>query len=92
MIMLRLRNATDASLLTLNPFSRLQLSSDQTPDYQLEVVVHSSMHGVGSRFVAYDSLSVLKMHRVGLVIIISNPVMSSLQHYCTVLGVELKTN
>ena len=45
--------------------------------------------GPGSRFVAKDSLSILEMHRVGL---ISNPVLSSLQNTCTVLGEELETN
>ncbi len=46
--------------------------------------------GVGSRFEADDSLSISKMHRVGL-ITISDPVPSSLELNCTVLGVEFET-
>ncbi len=46
---------------------------------------------VASRFVADDSLSILKMHRVGLVKLIVNPFMSGLQNDCTILVVELKT-
>jgi hypothetical protein len=46
--------------------------------------------GVGSRFEADDSLSILEMHRVGLATI-SNPVISCLQNNCTVLGEELET-
>ena len=64
-------------------------ASDQAPDYQLEVVVAGS-RGVASRFVADDSLSILKKHRVGFTTI-SNPVPSSLQNNCTVLGVENET-
>ncbi len=47
--------------------------------------------GVGSRFKTNDALSVLEVHCVGLVILISRPVVSSLQDNCTVLGVKLKT-
>jgi hypothetical protein len=47
--------------------------------------------GVGSRFEADDSLSVLEMNRVDLVTTRSNPAQSSLKNNCTVLGVELKT-
>ncbi len=46
--------------------------------------------GVGSRFEADDSLSILEMHCVGTVTIF-NPVKSSLHHNCTVLGIELET-
>ena len=56
----------------------------------MEVAV-DGMGGVGdSRFVADDSLSILKVHCVGLVTF-SNPVISSLQNNCTVLVVELET-
>ena len=48
--------------------------------------------GIGSRSVTDDSLSVRKMHRVGLAPIKSGPVPSSLQNNCTVLGVELETS
>ena len=47
--------------------------------------------GVATRFVADDSLTILKMHRKGLAITINNPVKSSLQNNCTVLGVEFET-
>ena len=49
---------------------------------------------VGSRFVTDYSLSILEMHRVGLVQlskIMSIPVISSLQNNYTVLGKELET-
>ncbi len=50
-----------------------------------------SKSGVACRFVADDSLSILQMHRVGLVTTISDPVLSSLQNNCTVFGVEPET-
>ena len=43
-----------------------------------------------TRFVADDSLSILKIHSVGLVTII-NPVHLSLQNKFAVLGVKLQT-
>ena len=46
---------------------------------------------VGSRFVADDSFSILKMHYVGLTRIISNPVVISLKNNCTVVGIDLET-
>ena len=46
--------------------------------------------GVGSRFKADDSLSILKMHRVGLVTK-SLPIKSSLQSDCPVFGVKFET-
>jgi hypothetical protein len=62
----------------------LIVASDETPDDQLEVVVHGK-GGVASRFVADDSLAIFQMHHVGLTITLSNPVESSLQNNCTVL-------
>ncbi len=57
---------------------------------QLEIEVQGTI-GVGdSRLVADDSLSILKMHRVGLATT-SSPVKSSLKNNCTVLGLELET-
>ncbi len=70
------------SLITLNP-SLFKHTSLKTTNDQLEIEVKGK-GGVASRFVANDSLSILKMHRVGL-ITISNPVHSSLQNKCTVL-------
>ena len=66
--------------ITIN-HSLLQNISLQTPKYQLEVVMVGTIGkvGDGSRFVAYDSLSILYMHHVGLeMITLSNPVQSSL--------------
>ncbi len=65
-------------------------ASDQATNYQLEIQVQGII-AVGYRFVADDSLSILKMHCVRFVITISKPVESSLQLNCTVLGVELQT-
>ncbi len=74
----------------LSPLAgNLTRSSLKTPDNQLKVVVKGKMT---SRFVADDSLSILEMHRVGLAITMSNPVHFSLEHNCTVLGVELETS
>ncbi len=47
-------------------------------------------YGVGSRFLADDSLTILIMHRVGLVTTTKNPVKSSLQNNCTILGVKFR--
>ncbi len=68
-------------------------TSDQATNDQLEVEVVGTFGegGVGSRFVADDSLSFLEVHRVGLVII-SNPIIFSLKNNCTVLAIELETN
>ncbi len=65
-------------------------TSDQATNYQLEVSVVGKVVSEATRFVADDSLSVLKMHRVGHPIII-NPVIASLQNNCTVLRIELQT-
>ena len=79
-------------MLSLTPFLLLD-TSDQPTDDQLEVAVEANI-GIDSRFVADDSLSILEMHSVGLepnsIVheINSNPVISSLQNKCTVLGVE----
>ncbi len=57
-------------------------------DNKLKVIV-VCIGGVGSGFVADDPISILEIYRVGLpIIIISNPVIPSLQNNCTVLGVE----
>ncbi len=63
------------------------------PDYQLEVAVDGTIEffEVVSRFVADDSLSTLKMHRVGPALTIRSPVESSLQNNCIVLGVKFLT-
>ncbi len=66
------------------------LASDGTSDQQLEVAVRGKIGGVASRFVAYHSLAISQMHCLGLETF-SNPVFSSLQHKCPVLGVELQT-
>ncbi len=75
--------------------SLFQIKSGQTPDYQLKVVVHRILEPVvfiDSRSEAYDSLSILQMHRVGLAPNNSKRVPSSLEHNYTVLGVELETD
>ena len=66
------------------------LTSDQATNDELEVVVPGRIGVVGaaSRFVAYDSLSIFKMHRFNLAIM-TNQVISSLKSNCTVLVVEL---
>ncbi len=67
-------------------------TSDQAPDYQLEVVVDCTI-GVKARdcrFVADDSLSISYINRVNLEISPRKPVPSSLQNNCTVLATELK--
>ncbi len=50
----------------------------------------SGIRGTTSRFVAEDSFSIRKIHRVGLETFV-NPVLSSLKHNCTVLAIELQT-
>ena len=65
----------------------LRVTSDGATDNQLKVVVIGII-GSASRFVTDDSLSVLEIHRVGLVSYISNPVKSSLQNNCAVLVVK----
>jgi hypothetical protein len=69
-----------------------QSTSLYSPDYQLEVAVHGIIGGAGSRLVANDSLSVLEEYCMGLVLLISSPVDTSLQDNCTVFGVELQTH
>lgn len=56
-------------------------------DNKLKVIV-VCIGGVGSGFVADDPISILEIYRVGTPIIISNPVIPSLQNNCTFLGVE----
>jgi hypothetical protein len=46
--------------------------------------------GAASRFVAYDALSIFKMHRLDHAVM-TNQVKSSLESNCTVLVVELET-
>ena len=55
-----------ACLLTFNSFTHIQHTSDQTTNDELEVLVPGLLvvGEVGSRFVADDSLSIIKMHRV----------------------------
>ena len=62
------------------------------PDEQLkiEVVGIIGKCGVYSRFEADDTLSILKMHRMGLVTK-SLPIKSSLQRDSTVFGVKFET-
>ncbi len=64
------------------------------PDYQLEVAVDGTIvfFEVGSRFVADDPLSILKINRVGPALTIRNPVESSLQNNCIVPGIKFQTN
>ncbi len=80
-------------LLSLDAICRVRsfliFASDQTPDDELEVVVHGKS-GAACRLVADDSLAISQIHRVGLVTL-SLPVIASLQHNCPVLGVELQT-
>ncbi len=67
--------------------------SDQATYNQLEVVVRGRIVKewiFEARFVADGSLSILDIHRVGL-FTTNNPVVSSLEHNCAVLGVELQT-
>ncbi len=68
----------------------LTLTSHKTTNDQLEVVMPGMIGQVdaGFRFVANYSLSIFKMHGVGLASV-SNPVPSSLQNKCTVLLIEL---
>ncbi len=68
----------------------LRVTSDGATDNQLKVVVPGiiGVVGVGSGFVSDDSFSILEIHRVGLVIRISNPVIFSLQNNCAVLVVK----
>ncbi len=83
-----------ACLVTLNHSLAFNTqTSDQATNDQLEVVVEGIpvVYGVASRSVADYSLSLLKVHRAGLVTL-SNPVRSSLKNNCTVLGVELQIN
>jgi hypothetical protein len=71
---------------------KLTSTSDKTPDDQLKVAMDGIIRVHGSRFVADDSLSILKMYRVGIARATTNPVISSLQNNCTVLVEELETN
>ncbi len=64
------------------------------PNDQLEVEVREKIEvlGAASRFIADDSLSFSKMHRLGLVITNGNPVKSSLQNNCTISAIKLETS
>ncbi len=66
-------------------------TSDQATNDQLDLYVFGIIERLASRFEADDSLSICQVYRVGLAKPTSNPVHSSLQHNCTVFGVELET-
>jgi hypothetical protein len=46
---------------------------------------------MSSRFVAYDSLAILKIHRLGLASTSNKGSIISLKNNCTVFGVEFQT-
>ncbi len=62
---------------TLNSFFQIKLVL--TPNNQLKVEVQGTV-GASSRFVADDSLSIIKLHRASLILTIRKPVISSLQN------------
>jgi hypothetical protein len=76
--------------LRLTIHSHSTHTSDEATNNQLKFAVVGLVvqFGVTSWFVADDSLSILKMHRVGLAITITNPVISSLENNCTIFTVE----
>ena len=82
----------DIFLLKLNP-QILQITSFKMPNNQLKVVVPAfiGLPGAGSRFIPDNSLSILKMHCLGLTIFVTNPGESSLQNNRIVLVKELET-
>ncbi len=81
-----------SAYLRSTTYSHSTLTSNQATDYQLKVEVPgiTGVDGVTHRFEADDSLSLFQIHCVG-VVTISNPIILSLQHNCTVFRVELQT-
>ncbi len=88
----RLSN-TNKCILKLNP-SLIQLISFETPDYKLEVPVVGMIGvlGIGTRFVADNPLSILKIHSVGLAPkFTTHPVRLSLKNNCSILVEQLES-
>ncbi len=88
----RLSN-TNKCILKLNP-SLIDFISFETPDYKLEVTVVGTIGvvGDGSRLVADDPFSILKIHSVGLAPkFITHPVKPSLKNNCSILVEHLES-